>query len=388
MSFSTPAPSPPSKLGVYRTFGPKAGVRVSPLALGGASIGDKRNELMGNQNKERSFTLLDTYFDLGGNFIDTANAYRDGSSEEFIGEWAEKRGIRDQLFIATKYTQNSQRDDPNITQKPLYIGNSVKSLHLSIEVSLKRLRTSYVDLLYVHWWDYETPVKEVMDALHNLVVQGKVLYLGISDTPAWVVAQANSYAEFHGKTPFVVYQGAWNIMDRSIEREILPMARSLGLAIAPFDIVGGGRFRSNAEDEQRRQSGEKGRMWQGSWERTEDEIKISKALEKVADELGAKNLRSVAIAYVLQAAPYVFPIIGGRKPENLIANLEALDITLSKEQIEYLENVIPFNPGFPHIWIGDGTKPQQIISSVIHFQKVPPLQALPIPELGSAEANK
>ncbi|KAK7464064.1 putative aryl-alcohol dehydrogenase aad14 [Stygiomarasmius scandens] len=377
MSFWSSPPPPPSKLGVYRTLGTKSGVRVSPLALGGGSIGDQQNEIMGDQDRERSFALLDTYFDLGGNFIDTANSYRNGSSEKFIGEWAEKRGVRDQLFIATKYSHHSRREDPTIVQKPLYIGNSLKSLHLSIETSLERLRTAYVDLLYVHWWDYETPVKEVMDALHNLVVQRKVLYLGISDTPAWIVAQANSYAEFHGKTPFVIYQGAWSVMERSFER----------LAIAPWGVCGRGKFRSSAEEEQRRQSGEKGMSFLGQ-ERTQDEIKVSNALEKVANDLGAKNLRSVAIAYVLQATPYVFPIIGGRKPEILIANLEALDITLSKEQIEYLESVIPLNPGFPYNFLGDGTKPQQIVSSVIHFQKVPPPQALPVPELDSAEEDK
>ncbi|KAK7448825.1 putative aryl-alcohol dehydrogenase aad14 [Stygiomarasmius scandens] len=381
MSWTKPAPPPPSKLGVYRTLGPKSGVRVSPLCLGGATIGDKMSAILGNQDKDGSFALLDAYFDNGGNFIDTANSYQQESSEQFIGEWAEKRGLRDQLFIATKYSSSWKAADPSVIQKTHYVGSSAKSLHISVEASLKKLRTTYIDLLYIHWWDWDTPVKEAMDALHNLVVQGKVLYLGISDTPAWVVAQANSYAEFHGKTPFIVYQGSWNVLDRSFERDIIPMARSLGLALAPFSVVGAGKFRTDAEDQQRRDTGEKGRTLTGSWERTEDEVKISHALEKVAQEVGAKNLRSVAIAYVMQKAPFVFPIIGGRKVEQLMANLEALDISLSEEQIAYLESIVPFDPGFPNRFIGDGTKPSMFVSSAIRVQKVSLAQPLPPPSL-------
>jgi len=123
--------------------------------------------------------------------------------------------------------------DPAITIKANFGGNSVKSLHVSLEDSLKKLRTSYVDILYVHWWDYDTTIEEGMNALHHLVATRKVLYLGISDAPAWVVSQANQYAKDHGKTPFVIYQGAWNVMDRAFERDIIPMARSLGTRIHP-----------------------------------------------------------------------------------------------------------------------------------------------------------
>ena len=118
--------------------------------------------------------------------------------------------------------------DDSIAQKVLLTGNSTKSLHTSFKTSLARLRTDYVDLLYIHWWDYETSVEEVMHGLHNLVVQGKVLYLGVSDTPAWVVAKANTYARCMGLTPFVIYQGSWNLLDRSFERDIIPMAKAEG----------------------------------------------------------------------------------------------------------------------------------------------------------------
>ncbi|KAF9005389.1 arylalcohol dehydrogenase [Hymenopellis radicata] len=348
--FYTPPAPPQTKLGLYRALSPLAGLHVSPLALGAMSLGDKWHKIgFGSMNKEASFRMLDAYFDNGGNFIDTANNYQDESSEEFIGEWQEKRGIRDQLVIATKYTMNYKSRDANIKQSINYIGNNVKSMHISVKESLRKLRTDYIDILYVHWWDFETPIEEVMNGLHHLVTQGKVLYLGISDSPAWVVSRANMYAQAHGKTPFVIYQGHWNIMDRAFEREIIPMARTLGLALAPWDVLGGGKFRTDAEEEERRASGEKGRaiLGMGGWERTENEVKISKALEKVGGEVGTKNVRAVALAYVMQKTPYVFPLVGGRKVEHLLSNVEALDIALSTEQIAYLESVLPFDVGFP-----------------------------------------
>lgn len=187
-----------------------------------------------------------------------------------------------------------------------------------------------------------------MDGLHQVVMSGKALYLGISDTPAWIVADANRYAKEKGKTPFVIYQGSWNVMDRSFEREIIPMARSLGLALAPFNVLAGGKLRTDQEEKQRLESGEKGRTFQNAdWMRNEDEKKMSAALEKVAKELGTEHITAVAIAYVMQKAPYVFPIIGGRKVEQLKANIEALTLSLTDEQITYLESMIPFDLGFP-----------------------------------------
>ncbi|ESK92255.1 aryl-alcohol dehydrogenase [Moniliophthora roreri MCA 2997] len=384
MSAFAPAPPPATKLGIYRTLSPRAGVHLSPLCLGAMSIGDKWSDWMGSMEKESSFKLLDAYFDMGGNFIDTANNYQDESSEEFIGEWAEKRGIRDQLFIATKYTTLFKKMDPKIIQKVNYTGNNAKSMHVSINASLKKLRTDYIDLLYVHWWDWDTSIEEVMDALHVLVQQGKVLYLGVSDTPAWIVSQANQYAKDHGKTPFVVYQGQWNIMQRSFERDIIPMARSLGLALAPWGVLAGGKLRTDAEEKKRLESGEEGRKRLGAdWKRTEEEAKMSRALEKVAQEVGAKSISSVAIAYVMQKTPYVFPIIGGRKVEQLKDNLEALDITLSAEQVKFLESQVPFDIGFPITMIGDGTEPMFLMKMAANFQKTPWPQALAAPQMPS-----
>ncbi|KAL0960818.1 hypothetical protein HGRIS_005837 [Hohenbuehelia grisea] len=349
-------PPPPTKLGRYRVLSPHAGIHVSPLQLGAMSIGDKWSEAgMGSMDKESSFKLLDAYYEAGGNFIDTANNYQDETSELFIGEWAETRGIRDQLVIATKFTTNFKRAATDVLTKINYVGNHSKSLYLSVEASLKKLRTSYIDILYLHWWDYNTSVEEVMNSLHNLVAERKVLYLGVSDTPAWVVSKANQYARDHGKTPFVIYQGAWNVMNRSFERDIIPMARSEGLALAPWNVLAAGKLRSNEEEKRRAETGENGRLWSGDWKRSEEQVKMCEALEKVAKEVNAQEITAVAIAYLMHKAPFVFPIVGGRKVKHLTANIEALDITLAPEHIEYLESIIPFDPGFPNVMIGDGT---------------------------------
>ncbi|KAF9523565.1 Aldo/keto reductase [Crepidotus variabilis] len=377
MSFFTPVSEPATKLGRYRVLSPHAGVHVSPLALGAMNIGDQWDKIgMGSMSKEDSFKLLDAYYDKGGNFIDTANNYQDETSEKFIGEWAENRGIRDQLFIATKYTAQYKRATP-LAQKIMYAGNNAKSLHLSVHDSLKKLRTSYIDLLYVHLWDWDTSIEEIMRSLHALVQAGKVIYLGISDTPAWVVAKANQYARDHALSPFVIYQGWWNVMDRSFERDIIPMARSEGLALAPWNVVGGGKFRTDEEEERRRQTGEHGRTtFNPAWERNDREKAASKALEKVAVEVGVKHVTAVAIAYVLQKAPFVFPIIGGRKVEHLEANIEALSISLTDEQIKFLESATEFDLGFPLTMIGDGAAPSPWLTLSAHLDPKPEVKAI------------
>ncbi|KAG6907190.1 hypothetical protein DXG01_010033 [Tephrocybe rancida] len=373
MSFFAPAPPPPTKLGIYRQLSTNAGVHVSPLALGAMSIGDKWANVMGVMDRESSYNLLDAYYNAGGNFIDTANNYQDETSEFFIGDWAAQRGIRDQLFIATKYTTNYKRGDDSIAQKTHYTGNSVKAMHISVRDSLAKLRTDYIDLLYVHWWDWETSIEEIMRGLHALVMAGKVLYLGISDSPAWVVAKANQYARDHALTPFSIYQGAWNVMDRDFERDIIPMARSEGMALAPWNVLAAGKFRTDADEEARRASGEGGRTTIGDWLRNDKERKVSAALEKVANEVGTKHITAgTKLRFLWQwITPYVFPIIGGRKVEHLLGNIEALDISLTKEQISYLESVVDFDIGFPGNFVGVGYTQPHLKANAANY--APPL---------------
>ncbi|GAA5824724.1 hypothetical protein JCM3770_003082 [Rhodotorula araucariae] len=345
-----PAPEPKTALGRYRVLGPHCGLRVSPLQLGAMSIGQAWEEFMGTMTKEESFKLLDAYLEAGGNFIDTANNYQNEESEAWIGEWAESRGVRDRIVIATKYTTNYKTYELGRNEAIQHGGNDKRSLHMSVRDSLKKLRTDWIDILYLHWWDWTTSIKEVMDSLHILVEQGKVLYLGISDTPAWIVAAANQYALDNGKTPFVIYQGRWNVMLRDFEREIIPMCRQFGLALAPWDAIGSGRLITQKQLDERAAAGEQ--LRRGGNERSELEIKYSECLAEIAAEHGIESVTAIALAYLMAKTPHVFPIVGGRKVQHLHDNIQSLTIKLTQEQIDKIDSVQDFNSGFPHDFCG------------------------------------
>lgn len=346
-----PAPEPPTELGRYRILSSTAGVRVSPLQLGAMNIGDAWSENMGKMDKESSFKLLDAYFEAGGNFIDTACNYQNEQSEKWLGEWMAARQNRDQIVLATKYSADYKFHALGKGKAPNYTGNHKRALQMSVRDSLKKLGSEWIDILYLHYWDYTSSIEEVMDSLHILVEQGKVLYLGISDTPAWIVSAANTYARSHGKTPFTIYQGRWNVVFRDFERDIIPMARHFGMALAPWGVLGGGRFQTKKALEERKAKGEGLRNIFGD-SQTEEDVKISEALAEVAAEHGVESVTAVALAYVMAKAPNVFPIVGGRKVEQLNDNILALNIKLTPEQIEYLESVKPFDLGFPTTMIG------------------------------------
>ncbi|KAL4797046.1 NADP-dependent oxidoreductase domain-containing protein [Aspergillus venezuelensis] len=362
-----PVPPPPTELGRYRILSSTAGLRVSPLQLGAMSIGSAWTSRMGSMDKGLSFALLDAFDAAGGNFIDTANAYQDEQSETWLGEWMALRGNRDRMVIATKYSTDYRSYHEGKGKAVNACGNHRRSLATSVRDSLKKLGTEWIDVLYVHWWEYTTSIEEVMDSLHILVQQGKVLYLGISDTPAWIVSEANTYARASGKTPFSIYQGRWNILHRDFERDIIPLALHFGMALAPWDVLGGGRFQTAKAMEERKKNGEGLRTMIGGPEQTSDEIAISEALAMVASEHGTESVTAIALAYVLSKVPNVFPIVGGRKIEHLHDNIKALNIKLSKEQVEYLESVKPFDLGFPHNLIGTDPRMSGEISPWVRF---------------------
>jgi len=241
-------------------------------------------------------------------------------------------------------------------------GNGTKSLHTSVTQSLKKLQTDYIDLLYVHWWDMSTSIPEMMQSLNSLVTSGKVLYLGISDTPAWVVSKANEYARNHGFRQFSVYQGKWSAASRDFERDIIPMCKAEGMGFAPWGALGGGDFKT---DEQRKSS--EGR---NMFPATENTIKVSKVLEGIANKKGTL-ITSIAMAYVMHKTPYVFPIVGGRKIEHLKGNIEALSLKLTKEDIDEIEGAVPFDLGFPMNFLGNGNPADNFLLKMAgHFDYV------------------
>jgi aryl-alcohol dehydrogenase-like predicted oxidoreductase len=199
---------------------------------------------MGECSKETAFEMLDHFHACGGNFIDTANRYMEGESEAWLGEWMALRQTRGQMILATKYTNVVRSSEAEGVIVSNYAGNGKKSLRLALEESLQRLQTAYIDLYYVHVWDGLTSIPELMRSLDDVVRAGKVLYLGVSNWPAWIVVKANDYAREHSLTPFVAYEGRWSPADREIEREIVPMCKAEGMAITVWGALGGGKFKS------------------------------------------------------------------------------------------------------------------------------------------------
>ncbi|EGX90766.1 norsolorinic acid reductase [Cordyceps militaris CM01] len=306
------------------------------------NFGDSWSHWLGECTKETTEDILDYFYEQGGNFIDTANNYQCGESETRIGNWMKSRGNREQMVIATKYTTAFIPVEGGAKIKVNFNGCGAKSLNASITASLQRLQTYYIDLLYVHWWDYNTSIPEMMQALNSVVLGGRVLYLGISDAPAWVASKANEYARNHGMRQFSVYQGKWSAAHRDLERDIIPMCRAEGMALAPWGSLGGGKFKSAEPFRMLRVRDEK-----PTQEHTDQEKLVLATLEAVARRKSAA-VTGVAIAYVMHKAPYVFPVLGGRKVEHIKNNIDALNIALNAEDIREIEAAAPFDLGFPH----------------------------------------
>lgn len=284
----------------------------------------------------------------------------------------QKRGNRDDIVLATKYTtpykQRKEGPYPGIAVN--YAGNGRKSMRHSVEESLRKLQTDYIDILYLHWWDHSTSIPEVMQGLNDLVRSGKVLYLGISDTPAWVVSAANEYARAHGLAQFVVYQGLWNLSVRDIERDVLPMCRTYGMAIAPWGALGEGKFKTP-------QALKEGAKLRGGAQPTEVQLKAAEVLMKVAEQVGnGASLTGVAMAWIRQKYPYTYPIIGGTNLDHLKSNIRDLSIELTPAQMEELEQAMPFHPGFPTGHFGrdphqlPGGKPEGLLTTAGHLKFV------------------
>ena len=290
---------------------------------------------------EESRRIVDAYADAGGNTIDTAINYRAGASEEILGEIL--AGRRDQFVLASKYTVSRDRDDPNAA------GNHRKNLRLSLDTSLRRLRTDYLDIYWVHMWDRHTPVEETMRALDDEVRAGRILYVGISDTPAWVIAQANTLAQWHEWTAFVGLQVPYNLLQRDIERELLPMAEALNMSVAVWSPLAGGILSGKYTRQQHVSSGAT-RINPGLI--TEPQHRTVTTLQTVADELGA-TAAQVAIAWTRSRSPAVYPIIGARSLNQLRDNLAAANLRLPDDAAAELDKATHIDVGFPMTFIAE-----------------------------------
>jgi aryl-alcohol dehydrogenase-like predicted oxidoreductase len=323
----------------YRTLG-TSGLRVSELILGAMTFGEQGG--VGAPPGECR-KILDAYAEAGGNAIDTAINYRDGQSEEILGELL--AGRREQFVLASKYTSTRDAADANAG------GNARKNLRASLETSLRRLGTDYLDLYWVHVWDKSTPIEETMRALDDAVRAGKILYVGISDVPAWVVARGQTLAEWHGWSPFVGLQVPYNVIDRDIERELLPMAESLGIGVTAWSPLAGGVLSGKFT----RPGGATGPSRTDPASLGERQLTAAKAVQAVADEVGATPSQ-VAIAWTAARSRSIVPIIGARSSEQLTDNLGAVDVTLTPSQVTALADATDFQRGFPHDFI-DGIAP-------------------------------
>ncbi|OHV40582.1 MULTISPECIES: aldo/keto reductase [Pseudofrankia] len=336
----------------YRTLG-TSGLRVSDLILGAMTFGEQGGV---GAPPEECRRILDLYADAGGNTIDTAINYRDGASEEILG--ALLTGRRESFVLGTKYTVSRDRADPNAA------GNARKNLRASLEISLRRLRTDYIDIYWVHMWDRSTPIEETMRALDDAVRAGKILYIGISDTPAWVVARANTIADWRGWSQFVGLQVPYSLLNRDIERELLPMAESLGLGVTVWSPLGGGVLSGKytpppstplpgpppsgppPTESGADQASDLTRTRLSAESLTDRDLAVARSVRAIADELGVTPSQ-VAIAWTRSRSVAILPILGARRVDQLRDNLGALDVTLSPDLVDRLDDATGFSPGFP-----------------------------------------
>jgi aryl-alcohol dehydrogenase-like predicted oxidoreductase len=387
----------------------KSGLRVSEICLGAMTFGE---EWGWGASKEECRKIFNVYVDTGGNFIDTANKYTEGTSEKYVGEFIS--GDRERFVLATKYTSNTKRGDPNAG------GNHRKNMIQSLNASLKRLNTDYIDLYWVHAWDPFTPIEEVMRSLDDMVKSGKILYAGISDAPAWIVSQANTIANQRGWTEFTGLQIEYNLIERTSERELLPMANALDIGVTAWSPLGNGiltgkynKMMGKAENHQGQQNLSQTKQTEATTTGTtmngddgdvsskngvDDRLEVLKSMSpdllsslltdrngliveqvvKIANEIG-RSPAQVALNWIRQQHQYqqqqqpnapllttyrknkIIPIIGARKESQIRDNLECLRFELTNEQLQRLDAISKIELGFPHDFLNS-----QMVKDIIY----------------------
>ncbi len=313
----------------YKLLG-RSGLKVSELCLGTMGFGTDNGW---GAEKEASFGIMDAFANAGGNFLDTANKYQNGTSEKIIGEFINQRD-RDFFVIATKYALFDNQENPNAS------GNNRKNMMRSVEASLKRLHTEFMDVLYLHIWDHLTPVEEVMRGLDDLVRSGKINYAAISDTPAWIVSSANTLAPLMGWSPLIALQIEYSLLQRATERELIPMAKHYGMTVTPWAPIAGGALTGKYL------KGERGRIKEGSKRLNENAEKITREVMAIADELQVAPA-NVALQWTRQQGFESIPIVGATKLAQLKENLKVIDLILSPEHLKRLDDISKIDQGFP-----------------------------------------
>ncbi|AEM85943.1 aldo/keto reductase [Streptomyces violaceusniger] len=331
----------------YRTLG-RSGLRVSPLAFGAMNFDDGS----WGSAPEASFALLDHYRDAGGNFVDTANMYNKGASEETLGRYFDQRpGARDRVVLATKFGGNMAADDPNSG------GASRKAIRAQLDASLRRLNTDYIDLYWMHQWDRHTPMEETLSTLTDLVRAGKIHAIGLSNVPAWWVAEAAATARLRDWEAIAALQVEYSLLARSVEGETFGAARRFGLGITPWSPLASGTLSGKYSRTATEVAGS-GRTAYAAAYLGESTFTLLDALEKIAQSLGT-TVAAVALAWVRQRSEVTSTLIGARTQEQLIANLASLDVMLTEAQVAELDTLTAPSLDYPH----------NMIESMVGFQQ-------------------
>jgi aryl-alcohol dehydrogenase-like predicted oxidoreductase len=313
----------------YKLFG-QSGLRVSELCLGTMGFG---TEWKWGADKTVSKQIFDSFANAGGNFLDTANRYTEGTSEKFLGEFI--ASDRDHFVVATKYSLRDKPGDLN------FAGNHRKNLMRSVRESLKRLNTDFIDVLWIHAWDQWTPTEEIIKGMEDLVTRGLVHYIGVSDTPAWVVSQANTIAQFRGWSQFIGLQIEYSLIQRTVEAELLPMAKAFGMTVTPWAPLAGGALTG------RYLNGDKGRLPDTSVRLGERSVLITKKVMEIADRLGVTPSQ-VAINWTRQhKGQSIIPIVGATKVSQVEDVLGCLKFELPLEAMNELNEVSKIDLPFP-----------------------------------------
>jgi aryl-alcohol dehydrogenase-like predicted oxidoreductase len=341
----------------YRLLG-KSGVKVSEICLGTMTFGEESGFGAGADECRRMYQAFRA---AGGNFIDTANIYTGGTSERLLAGLI--AGERSRLVLASKFSMTTDPADPNAG------GNSRKNLHQALDATLKRLGTDYLDLYWVHAWDRVTPLPELLRALDDAVRAGKVLYTGFSNVPAWVVARAQTLAELRDWSPLAALQLHYSLLERNVEREHLPCAEALGLAITAWSPLAGGLLTGKYSPDPAARAAQPGRLTTSGWGRmflTDRGFGIAEAVKRVAARLGA-TAGQVAIAWLLQRPGNVIPVIGTRSAAQLADLLGACALVLDAAALEELEAATRIDTGYPGSLLGSpaGTR-------MVHGDHPPP----------------